>query len=79
MLGADNVGFEQTPSADAENWQVVHTFLLAEAGVPIIEILDLEALAAEQVYEFAFFGACMKIRGATGSPIRPVAIPLRSA
>jgi kynurenine formamidase len=79
MLGADNVGFEQTPSADPENWQVVHTFLLAEAGVPIIEILDLEELAAEKVHEFAFIGACMKIRGATGSPIRPIAIPLRSA
>jgi kynurenine formamidase len=79
MVGADNVGFEQTPSADPENWQVVHTFLLAEAGVPIIEILDLEELAAEQVHEFAFFGACMKIRGATGSPIRPIAIPLRSS
>jgi kynurenine formamidase len=78
MVGADNVGFEQTPSADPENWQVVHTFLLAEAGVPIIEILDLEELAAEKVHEFAFFGACMKIRGATGSPIRPIAIPLRS-
>jgi kynurenine formamidase len=77
MLGADNVGFEQTPSADPENWQVVHTFLLAEAGVPIIEILDLEELAAEGVFEFAFFGACIKIRGATGSPIRPIAIPLR--
>jgi kynurenine formamidase len=78
MIGADNVGLEQTPSADPENWQVVHTFLLAEAGIPIIEILDLEELAAEGVHEFAFFGACMKIRGATGSPMRPVAIPLRT-
>jgi kynurenine formamidase len=78
MIGADNVGLEQIPSADPENWQVVHTFLLAEAGIPIIEILDLEELAAEGVHEFAFFGACMKIRGATGSPIRPIAIPLRT-
>jgi kynurenine formamidase len=77
MIGADNIGLEQIPSADRENWQVVHTFLLAEAGVPIMEIVNLEELAGEGVYEFAFIGACLKIRGATGAPIRPVALPLR--
>ncbi len=44
---------EQAPSADPENWQVVHTYLLAEAGIPIMEIVDLEELAAERIYEFA--------------------------
>jgi kynurenine formamidase len=76
MIGADNLGFEQTPSVDPENWQVVHTYLLAEAGVPIMEIVDMQELAAEKVHEFAFIGACMKIRGATGAPIRPIALPL---
>jgi kynurenine formamidase len=55
---------------------VVHTYLLAEAGVPILEVADLERIAAEKLYEFAFFGACIRLRGATGSPIRPVAMPL---
>jgi kynurenine formamidase len=64
------------PSSDPENWQVVHTYLLAEAGVPILEVADLERIAAEKLYEFAFFGACIRLRGATGSPIRPVAMPL---
>lgn len=77
-IGADNHCLEQAPSADPENWQVVHTYLLAEAGVPIMEIVDLEALAAERLYEYAFLGACIKLRGATGSPMRPVAMPLRS-
>jgi kynurenine formamidase len=79
MIGADNVGLEQIPSADADNWQVVHTYLLAEAGVPIMEIVNLQELAAERLYEFAFIGACLRIRGATGSPIRPVALPLRGS
>ena len=39
---------------------------------------DLEELGAAGVHEFAFIGACLKIRGATGSPIRPLALPLRS-
>jgi kynurenine formamidase len=77
MIGADNVGLECHPSGDPASWQPVHTYLLAEAGVPILEIADLEELAAEGVHEFAFVGACLKIRGATGSPIRPIALPLR--
>jgi kynurenine formamidase len=77
MIGSDTHTLEQTPSADPENWLVVHTYLLAEAGVPLIEIVNLEELAASKVHEFAFFGACLKLRGATGSPMRPVAMPLR--
>jgi kynurenine formamidase len=77
VIGADNIGLERHPSGDPESWQPVHTFLLAEAGVPIMEIVALEELAAEGVHEFAFIGACLKIRGATGSPIRPIALPLR--
>jgi kynurenine formamidase len=77
-IGADNLTLEQLPSADPENWMVVHTFLLAEAGIPIMEVVQLEELAAEKVYEFAFFGACIKFRGATGAPMRPVAMPLRA-
>jgi kynurenine formamidase len=76
-IGGDNLALEQGPSADPENWMVVHTYLLAEAGIPIMEVVDLEALTAEKVYEFCFFGACLKLRGATGSPMRPVAMPLR--
>lgn len=75
-IGADNVGLEQQPAPVGEIWPPVHSYLLAEAGVPMIEVLDLEELARDQVYEFAYFGACLKLRGATGAPIRPLAIPL---
>ena len=78
VIGADNLGVEVIPSMPANEWPPVHTYLLAEAGIPMIEVLDLEALSAEKVYEFAFVGACLKIQGATGSPIRPLALPLRS-
>ena len=56
---------------------MVHTYLLAEAGVPILEIANLEELSQDKVFEFAFFGACIRLRGATGAPMRPVAMPLR--
>lgn len=77
VIGADNVALEQAPSADVENHHGVHTYLLAEAGVPIMENVDLEELAAEEVYEYAFIGAGMPIRGATAAPMRPLALPLR--
>ena len=78
MIGADNLTLEQTPSAEPVNFFPVHTYLLAEAGVPILEMAYLDELVGERVYEFAFFGACIKLRGATGAPMRPVAMPLAS-
>lgn len=77
VIGADTIGLEQGNSADPENVTPVHSYLLVEAGVPIMEVLDLEELTAEGLYEFALVGACLRIRGATGSPIRPLAFPLR--
>lgn len=75
LIGADNLGVEQMPSANPDNWHPVHTYLLAEAGIPMLEIANLEELSAERLYEFMFFGACIKLRGATGSPIRPIVMP----
>lgn len=79
LVGADNIALEHYPSAEPGNWDSVHTYLLAEAGVPIVEVVDLEALSAEHMYTFAFVGACLKLRGATGSPMRPMAMPLRAS
>ena len=76
MIGADNLTLEQTPSAHPLNFFPVHTYLLAEAGVPILEMAWLDEIAGEKLYEFVFFGACIKLRGATGAPMRPVAMPL---
>jgi kynurenine formamidase len=78
LIGGDNLALEQLPTAEPDNWQVVHTYLLAEAGVPIMEVVDLEALAAERIYDFAFIGACLRLRGATAAPMRPLAMPFRS-
>ncbi|MEQ9618358.1 MAG: cyclase family protein [Deltaproteobacteria bacterium] len=77
LLGADNFGVESFPSNDPANFAPVHTYLLAEQGVSLLEILWLEELAKDQVYEFVFIASSLKLRGATGSPIRPLAIPIR--
>jgi len=77
VLGADNEAVEHTPSRHDDNWLPVHNHLLTEAGVPQIECLNLEELSRDKVYEFAFIGAPIRLRGATGSPLRPLAFPLR--
>jgi kynurenine formamidase len=77
VVGADNEAVERTPATDADIWLPGHTHFLTECGVPQIECLNLEELSRDQVYEFAFVGAPIRLRGATGSPIRPLAFPLR--
>lgn len=77
VIGGDNVGLEQLPSVDPDNWVPVHTYLLAEAGVAIMEVVDCEEIAAAGLYEFALVAATIRIRGATAAPLRPLAFPLR--
>jgi kynurenine formamidase len=68
--GSDTLAFEAVPAPSMP----VHVHLLVEKGIHIIEALNLERLAAEQVYEFLFVASPLKIRGGTGSPIRPFAL-----
>jgi kynurenine formamidase len=73
LLGADTMGVEKFPMA-AES---VHAYAFAERGVCLLELAWLEDLAKDKVYEFAFIAAPLKLRGATGAPARPLALPLR--
>jgi len=68
--GSDTVGFEKLPAPSMPT----HVHLLVESGIHIIECLNLEELAADGVREFAFVAVPMKIRGATGAPVRPLAL-----
>jgi kynurenine formamidase len=70
--GSDTIAFERVPAPEMP----VHVHLLVENGIHIIEALNLEELSRQQIYEFLFVAAPLKIRGATGSPIRPVALVL---
>jgi kynurenine formamidase len=76
-IGGDNLSLEHFPVHGTENWIPVHSFLLAQRGVPIIEVAFLEELARDRVYEFAFVAAPLKWRGASAAPFRPIALPLR--
>lgn len=77
LLGADNLSLEAFPPEREDNWVPVHTYLLAEKGMMFIEQMFLEELAKDHIYEFAFIAASLKLKGASGSPMRPIAIPVR--
>lgn len=77
-IGADQECVEVGPSQHEDNWLPGHCHFLAEAGCVMMELLDLEALSRDRVYEFCFIGAPIRLRGATGAPMRPLAMPLRA-
>jgi kynurenine formamidase len=75
-VGADNMAFDVMGARDPELDVTLpgHLLLLVRAGIPIIENLNLEELAAAGIREFVFICLPLKMRGATGSPVRPIAI-----
>jgi kynurenine formamidase len=73
-VGADNSAIEVMPSVVPGRVQPVHVELLVERGIYLIEWLGLEELAAAGEYEFLFVCLPLKITGATGSLVRPVAV-----
>ena len=76
VIGGDNLSLEAFPSEVEDNYIPVHTFLLAQHGIPIMELVELEGLSKDKVYEFAFIGGSLKLRGADAAPMRPIAIPI---
>jgi kynurenine formamidase len=73
LFGVDTAAFE-CDSPDPTNPHPVHQYMLIENGVHIMEFPYLEDLAKDKVYEFMFVVCPLKIKGATGSMIRPIAV-----
>jgi kynurenine formamidase len=75
-VGADNVAWDVPEERDPETGSTLfaHVHLLTRKGIYILENLNLEALGRDRRYTFGFVGIPLKLRGATGSPIRPLAL-----
>jgi kynurenine formamidase len=78
IVGADNLSFEAFPSEDEHNYVPVHSYLLAQQGTPILELVYLEELSSNKLYEFAFIAGSLKLRGSDAAPVRPIAFALRA-
>lgn len=72
--GADTIAFERLAPKGGHSLLPAHRVLLVENGIYIIETLDLEGLAAKGWHEFTFVLIPLNIHGATGSPVRPLAV-----
>ncbi len=77
-IAGDTIGLEVLPSEEKNVFLPVHAYMFATAGAQIIEVVDMEEIAAEKQYEFAFLGFPLKLRGATGAPMPSYAVPLKA-
>lgn len=68
--GSDTTAYEKVNKTQL----MVHRLLLGRCGIQIIESMNLEELAREKLYEFVFVALPLRIIGATGAPIRPIAL-----
>jgi hypothetical protein len=65
---------EVAPNPDRQISLPVHQIALVVNGVHLLENLKLDELVAKNVQEFAFIMTALKIRGATGSTVSPIAV-----
>lgn len=74
LVGSDNSGVEIDPNPDPKLNGPVHQIFLVVNGVHLLENVKMDELVEKRIYEFAFFMQPLKIQGATGSPVVPIAI-----
>ena len=73
-VGGDTESCEVLPSTVPGNPHPVHIALLHERAIFILEMVDCEELARDGVHEFCFVCLPLRIKGATGSMVAPVAL-----
>ena len=71
LVGADSCCVEVRPRPSTEN---VHRMLFLAEGIPLLENMELREVAGDDVHEFLFLALTERIKGATGSPVRPIAV-----
>lgn len=74
LVGADTPPVEVSPNPDKRVNTPIHQIMLVVNGIHLLENLKLDELAAKRVYEFAFLLEPLKLQGATGSTVAPVAV-----
>ncbi len=77
VIGSDGVS-DVMPSGIEGLLNPLHELVLVGLGMPILDNLDLDAVAAAAAernrWEFLFVGVPLRVRGGTGSPMNPIAV-----
>jgi kynurenine formamidase len=74
LAGNDTATFEKRPAAYGKELFSVHMMLLADSGIYIMENVNCEPLGDAKVYVALLVVTPLKIQGATGSPLRVLAL-----
>ncbi len=73
LIAADNCCLDARPGEPGLGMPI-HTMMLIQYGIHLVENLKLETLAAARAYEFAFIVQPVPLKGATGMTVAPIAI-----
>ncbi|MEU5882480.1 cyclase family protein [Spirillospora sp. NPDC047279] len=73
-VGGETIAFEHLPPGGGHAVLPVHRVLLVEAGVNIVETMKLDVLLDSGAREFTLVLNPLPIVGATGAPVRPLAV-----
>jgi kynurenine formamidase len=74
VVGGETIAFEQIKPGVGHALLPVHRMFLVEHGINIVETMDLAGLLDAGVGECLLVLAPLKVVGATGAPVRPLAI-----
>jgi len=76
LVGSDTSGLEVGPVPEGiKSFMPVHNYLLIQQGVHVAEFHNLEDLAKDRAYEFAYVCTTNRIKGtAAGFALRPIAM-----
>src|SRR5881296_1147678 len=74
LAGDDTATFEKRPAAYGKELFSVHMMLLADSGIYIVENANLEALGDAKAYVVLLILTPLRIQGASGSPLRAIAL-----
>jgi kynurenine formamidase len=74
VAGGETIAFEQIKAGAGHAALPVHRMLLVEAGINIVETMRLAELLDARVAEVLLVLAPLRIVGATGAPVRPLAV-----
>lgn len=74
LTGSESIAYEVIEPGKGHSVLPVHRIMLVEEGIHIMETMRLHELLDSAVREFLLVVSPLPIMGATGSPVRPLAI-----
>ncbi|HUZ55121.1 MAG TPA: cyclase family protein [Streptosporangiaceae bacterium] len=74
QVGGESIAFEHIPAGKGHALLPVHRIMLVEQGVHIVETMRLFPLLDESVTDFVLVLNPLPLVGATGAPVRPLAL-----